>query len=732
MAGLKARRLRGGWLAPVGMVAVVLMSAGCGDDSSGPVLRDLVITTATTGLDIDPDGYLVIVEELGSRPIGPSGSVTFEGVPDRPYIVELTSVAENCQVAGDNPRTVVPGPDQGLTGRFELSCVSNVGAIEFTTASSGTAVPESYTVVVGGAITEVVDANGVALLDSVPAGEATVELTLPGNCSIQGESLRTLTVPFGDVVSTTFEVECGSNDGALQVVTSTDGQDIDSDGYTVVVDDSITRPVGVNDEVVFSEVAAGERKIELVDVASNCVVSGDNPRTLTVPLDGPTSTTFEVECMADQGALQVVTSTEGGDLDPDGYAVMVDDTLAQSIGGNDEVTFASLASGIRMVELADLTANCLVEGDNPRPVTVSFGDTTSTIFQVKCDPFGDLEVNTSSTGMNLPHGLTVVVNGSSSQPIEPNGTVTFEGLPADEHTVELSNLPSHCEVANGSNPRTIPITGGVGSTTFELECWAWLVFDSDRAGNWDVFIMRHDGADQTNLTNHPGSDRQPVVSPNGTRIAFASTRSGTEHIHVMNRNGTGVVQLTTSGRAREPYWSPDGTKIVYSARTSSSWDIWTMNADGSDQVNLTNHSGNDGRAEWSPDGTKLVFDSERDGSRGIHVMKPDGGELIRLTTGDDWNPTWSPDGARIAFTRFGPNAAEDIWVMDADGSNQVNLTNLPGSMDGEAAWSPDGTTIAFASERHGNLEIYLMDPDGTNLRRLTQNLSWDQWPSWSP
>jgi Tol biopolymer transport system component len=125
-----------------------------------------------------------------------------------------------------------------------------------------------------------------------------------------------------------------------------------------------------------------------------------------------------------------------------------------------------------------------------------------------------------------------------------------------------------------------------------------------------------------------------VVSPDGTRIAFASTRSGTEHIYVMNRDGTGVVQMTHTGQVnKEPSWSPDGSKIVFSRRESSQWDVWMMDAaDGSNQVNLTNSPAFDARGEWSPDGTKLLFDSTRDGTRNIYVMDPDGTGVTQLTT----------------------------------------------------------------------------------------------------
>ena len=634
-----------------------LVVGGCLDNGAGVVLDDLVITTATTGLDTSPEGYLVAVEDLGSRTIGPSGTVTFESVPNGSYIVELTGIPANCTLAGANPRTVTTGSGD-LAGRFEVTCVANVGTVEVTVTSSGVAIPDGFSLVLGNARNETVTANGVTVISGVPAGDTSAELVLPGNCALQGENPRVLAVPFSDAATTTFEVTCVPNEGTLTVVTSTGGED----------------------------------------------------------------------------------------LDPDGYTVVVDETLSAAIGLNDVVTIGPLTPGDVMVELTNVAANCVVSGDNPRAVSVAMGDTVSTTFDVGCAP-RDLEVTTTTTGIGLPGGFTLAVEGQPDQAVGLNETSVFYGLPADDYLVELRDLPEHCDVVDGPNPRTVTVSSGPGSTTFEVTC-GWLVFDSDRAGSFDVFTMRHNGSGQRNLTSAPGSsDRQPVVSPNGTKIAFASTRSGTEHIWVMNRDGTGLQQLTTGStvsRAKEPYWSPDGTRIVFSARISpDQWDIWVMNAaDGSNKQNLTDDSADAFRPEWSPDGNKIVFDSYRGGTQEIYVMNVDGSGISAVPNAFGGNATWSPDGDWIAYTGSS-NGQLDVWVIRPDGSNRRNLTNFLSAEDGEAAWSPDGTTIAFMSarsapagltdeEKEPYREIYLMNPDGTNVRRLTVNGNQDMWPSWVP
>ena len=181
-------------------------------------------------------------------------------------------------------------------------------------------------------------------------------------------------------------------------------------------------------------------------------------------------------------------------------------------------------------------------------------------------------------------------------------------------------------------------------------------------------------------------------------------------------------------------------QIAFTSGRDGNSEIYVMDADGKNLRRLTNHPAADFHPSWSPDGKKIAFTSYRNGGKiQIFGMDSDGQNPVRLTN-DVWdqNPDWSPDGQTIAFTGYkdaGGGAAWDIdiYTMDPDGKNRKRLTRIPGNSF-NPSWSPDSQRIAFVNSRPGATEIYVMNADGTRQKRLTQgdNRGNKRDPSWSP
>lgn len=223
---------------------------------------------------------------------------------------------------------------------------------------------------------------------------------------------------------------------------------------------------------------------------------------------------------------------------------------------------------------------------------------------------------------------------------------------------------------------------------------------------------------------------------------------------------------TTSGSTQlavEDTETARGDKIVFVRRAndlSQDADLFIVDRDASNQQPLTSGPEQDDKPAWAPDGRRIAFerysevedeDGFLEGESDILVMNADGTNPRNLTGADgadEYAPVWSPDGRKIAFWRVGRPPGElsevdGIYVMNADGTDQRNLTpRTPGdglapdfAADSNPAWSPDGTQIAFERGTEDQLDLFIMNSDGTNQRRLTQNLGTpyaEMRPVWSP
>ena len=281
----------------------------------------------------------------------------------------------------------------------------------------------------------------------------------------------------------------------------------------------------------------------------------------------------------------------------------------------------------------------------------------------------------------------------------------------------------------------------------------------------------------TRLTSG-GENAEAYFSADGTRLVFQATRAGypCDQIYTMRLDGADQRRVSTgTGRTTCGYFYPKGDEIVYASTHEAGaacpprpsfergyvwpiyagYDIYRANADGTNLRPLTRTPGYDAEATIAPDGL-ITFTSVRDGDMEIYTMKGDGSDVRRLTNrpGPDGGPFFSHDGRQIVFRGRAPGPGkeldeyrallkEGLWrptelelfVMNRDGSGLRQVTKLGGA-NFAPSWHPDGKRLIFASNIHDprgrNFDLYLVNVDGTGLERVTFNETFDGFPMFSP
>jgi TolB protein len=530
-------------------------------------------------------------------------------------------------------------------------------------------------------------------------------------CSDKPAALAETEVSLGDYVVRQGAPSAKETSGTLRLTTTTSGADRDADGYEIDVAGALRHPLKTGETLTLASLLApGAHVVRLGGVASNCAIFGGGSRTVAVRAGESVPVAFAISCAPISGSVRVRTVTTGVDLDVDGYHVLVDGGGPRAtVAANGSVTVGGLGLGSRSIGLGEVAGNCAVAGGT-RSVTISAPNEVIDVdFAVSCAALGSARVTISTTGSSPDvDGYTLTVravegSGFAVASVAANATVTVPRLVPGRHTMWLQRVAGNC-AGPGVLPQQFDVaSGSVAVATLSVVCEpaTRLAYVSEAAeGNTKIYTILSNGADPIRLTNHAGSDEDPAWAPDGTRLAFTSSRDGGRSIHVMNEDGSGVRRLTTDTfPSYRPAWSPDGSRIAFVSQRESNTDVYVMNADGTNLVRLTDHPAADVDPAWSPDGARIAFASERDGNMEIYVMNADGSGAARVTVHDTWDgqPAWSPDGRRLAFARY---ACSQSWyygevcypltmVADASGASPVEV-----GVGEDPHWSPDGSRLA--------------------------------------
>lgn len=258
-----------------------------------------------------------------------------------------------------------------------------------------------------------------------------------------------------------------------------------------------------------------------------------------------------------------------------------------------------------------------------------------------------------------------------------------------------------------------------------------------------LFISNFDGSGLQQITDNNAITMSPSWSADGTKLAYTSFKDGRANIYVYNLLTKRTTQLTHGpGNNSGANWFPDGSHIVFSGSVKGMTSIFTMNAtNGSDRKQIiSSASGVDVEPAYSPDGSKLAFASGRFHRPHLFVRDLTTGLDTRITFAGWYNssPAWRPDGKKLAFAGYDKEIDRyDIFIVNPDGRQMERLTLEQGDNE-KPAWSADGRFIIWQSNRtgvrgrKGTHKIHVMTGDGAEQRALNIPLVDAAMPSWGP
>jgi TolB protein len=357
-------------------------------------------------------------------------------------------------------------------------------------------------------------------------------------------------------------------------------------------------------------------------------------------------------------------------------------------------------------------------------------------------PGAPQEINLSQWSA-APANAAMVAFGSLSA---ANGRINVSGWLFDAHNTVTPQVlgKQYNEAASEESARVIAhrfadeiilrLGGGINGIA-ETKIY----FVSSRSGSKEIWVMDYDGQNQHPITHLGTISLSPRISPDNSRLAFASLGRDGWAIRMYSLELDRLVAFSAGaagGSNQSPAWSADGTRIAFSSARTGNPEIWVADSSGGNLRKLTNFRGPNVSPTWNPrTNAQLAWVSGRTGLPQIYTMDLDGANNQRITDGGyAVSPSWSPNGQLLAFSwnrKYGPGdpGGVDIHVIDLASKNYLQLTHESGSND-FPVWSPDGRHLAFERTIGGHTQIWSMLADGTQQRELTHsgnNFS----PNWS-
>lgn len=256
-----------------------------------------------------------------------------------------------------------------------------------------------------------------------------------------------------------------------------------------------------------------------------------------------------------------------------------------------------------------------------------------------------------------------------------------------------------------------------------------LAFVSTSTGHKEVYISDYDGYNVEQVTFDESIALFPRWSPSGDKITFYSLRNGDWMLFLTNHTSKKVrTLLDRKGLYSGASWAPDGKRLAFTLSQDKP-DIFILDLTRETVERVTSHGGINTSATFSPDGKKIAFVSNRSGSPQIYVRTLESGREERLTFQGNYNqsPSWSSLD-RIAFSSY-EKGRYNIYTMDSNGRNLKKLTEDQGDSE-DPCWSPDGRYIVFSSNRRGEYHLYIMNENGQNQRQITFLKGAQTSPSW--